>query len=317
MDFCSESKKLWRLYFSTDPACQQRILDMLDPECSVIGTGVDELYYQLSDFLPAMERELDEWVEFQFKDLWCREQPLGENVCLTYGGIHIWWESPDKKILIDMDSRFTILYRRRGEQWKVMHIHHSVPNKEQMEGEFYPKTLLVQVEEARSEADQLRVLAHRDALTELYNYRSLEQHWRQWDAPGSWFFLLDIDDFKRVNDMCGHMMGNEVLKQVARVMEDTLRAGDKAYRLGGDEFGLLCSGIGSEDEAKCLAKRLLRNLNSATANQVFWTGVSIGGTAVRLGEPLERALNRADKALCDCKRAAKNGYQFYGEKLSG
>ena len=161
MDFCSETEKLWRLYFSPDPARKRTVLDMLDPECVVIGTGADELYHQLSDFIPAMEREFAEQVEFQCKDLWCREKRLGEDACLTYGGIHVWWESPDGKILIDMDSRFTILYRRRGERWRVVHIHHSVPNEEQMEGEFYPKTLISQVKEARDEADHMRVLAQR------------------------------------------------------------------------------------------------------------------------------------------------------------
>ena len=317
MDFCSETEKLWRLYFSPDPARKRTVLDMLDPECVVIGTGADELYHQLSDFIPAMEREFAEQVEFQFKDLWCREKRLGEDACLTYGGIHVWWESPDGKILIDMDSRFTILYRRRGERWRVVHIHHSVPNEEQMEGEFYPKTLLSQVKEARDEADHMRVLAQRDALTGLYNYRSLEKHWLQWDQPGSWFFLLDVDDFKQVNDTYGHMTGNEVLKQVAQVLEGAVRAGDKVYRLGGDEFGLLCGGVGGEDEARCLAKRLLRSLNQAGEGQIFWTSVSIGGTAVRRGEPMERMLKRADDALYQRKRSAKNGYRFYQEKMSG
>ena len=317
MDFCQETEQLWKIYFSTDPVQKRTILDMLDPECVVIGTGGDELYHQLSDFVPAMEQEFAEQVEFQFKDFWCREKRLNENLYLTYGGIHIWWESPDQKILIDMDSRYTMLYRRRGERWKVVHIHHSVPNEDQMEGEFYPKTLVTQVQEAQDEAAHMRILAQRDGLTGLYNYRALEKQWSQWDAPGSWFFLLDIDDFKRVNDTFDHMKGNEVLRQVARVMQDTVRTGDKVFRLGGDEFGLLCGSIGSEDEARCLVMRLLRNMNAAGSGQAFWTGVSIGGTAVRLGEALERMLSRADEALYERKRTKKNGYQFYGDKLSG
>ena len=69
--------------------------------------------------------------------------------------------------------------------------------------------------------------------------------------------------------------------RVAQVLEGAVRAGDKVYRLGGDEFGLLCGGVGGEDEARRLAKRLLRSLNQAGEGQIVWTSVSIGGTAVR------------------------------------
>ena len=157
----------------------------------------------------------------------------------------------------------------------------------------------------------MRVLAQRDGLTGLYNYRALEKQWGQWNAPGLWFFLLDIDDFKQVNDTYGHVAGNEALKQVARVLENTVREGDRVYRLGGDEFGLLCAGIGSEQEAARLLERLLRKLDAAGAQQAFWTGVSIGATAVCPGERIERALSRADQALYERKRTAKNGYRFY------
>ena len=311
MDFCRETEKLWKLYFSTDPAQKRTIKDILDPECVVIGTGADEVYSQLSEFLPAMEREFAERVEFRFKNFWCKEKRLNENTCLTYGGIYIWWESHDHKVFIDMDSRFTILYRQSQGQWKVVHIHHSLPNAEQMEGEFYPKTLATQVQKAQNEADKMRVLAQRDGLTGLYNYRALEKQWGQWNAPGLWFFLLDIDDFKQVNDTYGHVAGNEALKQVARVLENTVREGDRVYRLGGDEFGMLCAGIGSEQEAGWLLERLLRKLDAAGAQQAFWTGVSIGATAVCPGEGIERALSRADQALYERKRTAKNGYRFY------
>lgn len=312
MDFCKKTEQLWKIYFSADPGQKRMIFDMFDPECVVIGTGADEVYHRLHDFIPAMEREFKERIEFQFKNFWCREKRMGEDVCLTYGGIHIWWESPDKKILINMNSRYTILYHRCEGQWKVAHIHHSLPNEEQMEGEFYPKTLTNQVQEAQYEAAHMRTLAQRDALTGLYNYRAMEKQWIKWDAPGSWFFMVDIDDFKRVNDTFGHMTGNEVLKQVARIMLETVKPGDKVYRLGGDEFGLLCGGIGGKDEAVRLAERLMQNLDTAGADQDFWTSVSIGGTIVRPGETMDSAMLRADNALYERKRNAKRGYQLYG-----
>ena len=305
MDFCKETENLWHIYFSTRPEHKRQIMDILDPQCVIIGTGADEIYHQLSDFVPAMELEFSERLDFQFKDLWCREKRLGEDSVLTYGGLHIWWESPDNRVVIDMDSRFTILYQRRGESWKVVHIHHSVPNQEQRAGEFYPKTLVTQLREIQDRAVYLKRLADRDGLTGLINYRALKNKWQHWEEPDSWLFLLDLDDFKQVNDTFGHMAGNEVLKKVSAVLERTVGGRDLVCRIGGDEFVLLLSGVEQVEE---LARRLLWRAQQVGRGEACWTSLSMGGTPVRAGEALEDAIRRADAALYRQKRIGKNGY---------
>ena len=115
-------------------------------------------------------------IAFSFKDFWCEEKRLSEDVCLVYGKLYLWWESEDRKVRIDMDSRFSILYRRREDGWKIVHVHQSLPNPEQMEGEYYPKTLTEQVKEVTNLADQMRRLAQKDGLTGVINYRAFNRY---------------------------------------------------------------------------------------------------------------------------------------------
>lgn len=80
---------------------------------------------------------------------------LEPDSCLVYGKLHLWWESEDKSTYINMDSRFTFLYHKIKGSWKIVHIHQSMPNKEQSDGEYYPKTLLEKVQELQELAQQV------------------------------------------------------------------------------------------------------------------------------------------------------------------
>ena len=311
MDFYKTTEKLWQVYFSGDAEEKRAAFCMLHPECMIVGTGASEIYHSRETFAEPFwgEQKEREGMEFQLRNFWCRERPLGQDACLVYGGIHIWWESADRRIYVDMDSRFSVVYQRVLDEWKIVHLHHSVPNQEQRPGEYYPRTLVKKLREAQNEAEHLKELAERDGLTGLMNYRALKNEWRDWYEPGSWLFLIDIDDFKKVNDTYGHMAGNELLQRVAEVLVDTVRGRDLVCRMGGDEFVLLCGGVGGQAEAEQLAKRVLARLRQAGCGESCWTGVSIGGTAVQTGETLESVLRRADKALYRQKRDGKDGFK--------
>src|SRR6185312_10533414 len=96
-----------------------------------------------------------------------------------------------------------------------------------------------------SQFEEMRFLADHDPLTRLGNRRSfmarLELETSRALRYGTPFALVvcDLDGFKDVNDRYGHLVGDEALEHVARVMRDALRSSDGAYRLGGDEFGLI------------------------------------------------------------------------------
>ena len=86
-------------------------------------------------------------------------------------------------------------------------------------------------------------MAERDSLTNLMNYRTFQAYFANYTICCTWLFMLDIDKFKKINDTHGHLVGNTVLKILARVLEKTVRSSDLICRLGGDEFIVLCSGF--------------------------------------------------------------------------
>src|SRR6185437_9631682 len=103
--------------------------------------------------------------------------------------------------------------------------------------------------------------AQTDPLTGLYNHRAFHERLRQSLADASRshedvsILMLDIDDFKRVNDVYGHGAGDEILRSLADTLKDSVRASDIVYRLGGEEFAIVIASR-SPESAEQLASRL-------------------------------------------------------------
>jgi len=120
-----------------------------------------------------------------------------------------------------------------------------------------------------------------------------------------WLAMLDIDHFKRVNDNFGHLIGDEVLLLLARLMRNTFRFDDQLYRFGGEEFVVLMRCQTSEQ-----ATTALQRLRSATEQyrfpQVGQITISIGFTEVRPGDAPSNAIERADKAVYYAKEHGRN-----------
>jgi diguanylate cyclase len=128
------------------------------------------------------------------------------------------------------------------------------------------------------------------------------------DAAALAVGLIDIDNFKRLNDTLGHQAGDEALKALAATVRDRLRQGDTVARFGGEEFVVLLPAT-SAVQAQSLLTQLQRGLSASLflheGREVFVT-FSAGVTAWRTGEPLDAALQRADEALYEAKRTGKN-----------
>ena len=153
-----------------------------------------------------------------------------------------------------------------------------------------------------------------DQLTQISNRRGLMQAFgvecgrlERSGAPLS-IGLLDIDNFKKLNDTLGHGAGDEALKALAGVVTKTLRPADQVARYGGEEFVVLLPDT-PVDEAQQILTRLQRSLSGGLFmhenKQVFVT-FSAGVSAYRPGERIEDTLERADQALYEAKRTGKN-----------
>ena len=120
--------------------------------------------------------------------------------------------------------------------------------------------------------------------------------------------LLDIDNFKKLNDSLGHAAGDEALKALAAAVRDRLRPIDHVARFGGEEFVVLLPDT-EPAAAQQVLTRLQRQLTASLfmhENKEVFVTFSAGVTALRDGEPLDLALERADEALYEAKHSGKN-----------
>ena len=170
------------------------------------------------------------------------------------------------------------------------------------------------VNELEAEMQRLSNEVATDQLTQVANRRGLAQAFEaeraRHERSGTTLSvgLLDIDNFKRLNDELGHGAGDEALKSLAAVVSSTLRPTDRVARYGGEEFVVLLPDT-PVAEAQQILTRLQRSLTGGLFmhehKQVFVT-FSAGVTAYRPGERIEEALERADQGLYEAKRTGKN-----------
>lgn len=145
-------------------------------------------------------------------------------------------------------------------------------------------------------------LAFRDDMTGLLNRRGMIRALDEVPA-GSGLILLDIDHFKRVNDLLGHAVGDAVIEHVATTLRGGLRDDDEIGRWGGEEFLVVVPG--TQPSSLLVMAERLRAAVGATGFEPSTT-VSAGVATIRPGEEWAAALRRADQALYDAKRRGRD-----------
>ncbi len=164
--------------------------------------------------------------------------------------------------------------------------------------------LILRIHNYRARRD-LSVMAYTDGLTGLNNRRKFTQCARELQAPkqGKAFFLMiDIDDFKKINDTDGHEAGDEVLKKTAAVIAQ-FSEGHLCGRLGGEEFAVIYQG---EQSAACtFAAQLVASMEAAFRPERAFS-ISIGVAELIKDADLSHTYRRADEALYLAKKNGKN-----------
>ena len=164
----------------------------------------------------------------------------------------------------------------------------------------------IDVTEQRRGEEQLRRRAQMDLLTGLGNrsalFDALNRHLDPQGGEGCGVLFCDLDDFKVVNDRHGHAVGDHLLVQVARRLQELADPGDMVARFGGDEFVLLC-GRADEDRLRGLAElvgeRVRRPVDGPAGDLLV--GVSVGIATGAPGEAADVVIARADEAMYGVK----------------
>ncbi|MGI8707461.1 MAG: diguanylate cyclase [Actinomycetota bacterium] len=174
------------------------------------------------------------------------------------------------------------------------------------------------LDNARGRA-QLEQLAHTDSLTGLYNHRFFYERLRAELTRASRIhdsvtvLMLDIDDFKKLNDVYGHGVGDQVLVNIAEILNDMVRASDVVCRLGGEEFTIIMPSCGAGD-ALGLASRLTERLSRTDFDPAGGVSMSVG-----VAQGPEHAMNPrelvacAEAAMMTAKARGKNRVVLFEE----
>jgi diguanylate cyclase (GGDEF)-like protein/PAS domain S-box-containing protein len=183
--------------------------------------------------------------------------------------------------------------------------------------------MLHDVTELRGLARQMSYQATHDALTGLVNRREFERRLQEGIDSGHRgdgqhvLCYLDLDRFKIVNDTSGHVAGDSMLREVAKLLRDAVRDSDTVGRLGGDEFGLLLVGC-PLDKARQIADDLTRSVGDyrfVWKDKIFNIGVSVGLVEIsRESGTLEELLAAADTACYVAKKQGSGRVAVYSAR---
>jgi diguanylate cyclase (GGDEF)-like protein len=170
----------------------------------------------------------------------------------------------------------------------------------------------------------------RDTLTGLLNRKTFDQRFyrsvrtlRSPEASGApggpvvrgWVGMIDVDFFKAVNDRYGHLIGDEVLLLLSRLMGSSLRAQDQLYRFGGEEFVAVIVSVDPND-AELAFERLRKRAEEYSFPQVGRVTISIGFTEILPGDLANAVLGRADRAVYHAKANGRNQVQNYEQLVA-
>lgn len=212
-----------------------------------------------------------------------------------------------------------IEYRKLRKDGSVLWVHQRASLDPAAEDN--PRLLVIcrDITDRRELEERLAYQATHDELTGLINRREFERRLRllaRREHHADQLHVLcylDLDNFKVVNDSCGHLAGDELLRRVSALLSAQVRSRDMLARVGGDEFALLLENA-SQEEAQALAERMRETVEKFRFQwhaRQFSIGVSIGMVPFHSGVAFEALLSHADSACYTAKEQGRNCIYVY------
>lgn len=181
--------------------------------------------------------------------------------------------------------------------------------------------VIVDISSEKKEKQELIHMAQMDALTGLYNKATIqsliEQRINSGEEEMHAMIIIDIDNFKTINDNYGHLCGDILLTDIANVLKRNFRARDMVGRIGGDEFLIMMTEVADRDAVRLKLNNMIGELHKINLNHDdIAISCSIGVVVCFCGEKSFQTLyHQADIALYRQKRCGKNGATFYEEGM--
>lgn len=229
------------------------------------------------------------------------------------------------------DSGLNIMLDDLNGQGSVVYeVEHHLPNGDTLVLEMHSRLIIYEGRSAilsigrditeRQRAESLvHHLAYYDGLTGLANRTlfidrlEIASRFAKRTSEKMAVLFLDIDDFKSVNDAYGHLVGDQLLRQIARRLESCVRESDTVSRFGGDEFAVLLNGPKSETDTERVAYDILKALNLPfhIGECEVETSASVGVALCRGDLPIDALIAQADGAMYNAKGAGRGAVRFY------
>ena len=181
------------------------------------------------------------------------------------------------------------------------------------------------ISERKEAEERIYHLAHHDTLTGLYNRFSLEERLGQAlsqsrrESTQLAVMFIDLDRFKVINDTLGHHVGDAILIEVARRLQECVRKSDIVARLGGDEFVVVMTNIDETRVVASMAAKIVNQLNAlySVAEHELRSSPSIGVSLFPTdGDDVDGLMKNADTAMYHAKAEGRNNYQFFTRGLN-
>lgn len=228
--------------------------------------------------------------------------------------------------IAQQQTPFRYAYHRHGADGRRRDFHGVVKTQYVRGGQ--PRQLfgtIQDVTELSAYRERLHTLSYFDPLTQLPNRATLVDRIRLAMADATrdgkvlGVLMLDLDQFKHVNESLGHASGDDLIQQAARRLTSALREHDTVARIGGDEFAVLLPSVRAPDALDLIAAKLLRAFESPfrLLNRDVFVTTSIGAALFPAdGDAAELLLQHADAALSDAKSSGRNNIKFYSPQLT-